>query len=36
LAAVYPELPAWFMDSLATYLAPDRPVYQRWLPLLMR
>jgi len=36
LAAAYPELPVWYMDSLATYLAPDRPVYQRWLPLLMR
>jgi hypothetical protein len=36
LAVAYPALPPWYMDALATYLAPDRPVYQRWLPLVVR
>jgi hypothetical protein len=36
LAATYPDIPSWYLDSLAAYLAPARPVYQRWLPLLMR
>ncbi len=34
LAATYPALPSWYMDSLAAYVVPARPMYQLWLPLL--
>ncbi len=36
LAAAYPDLPAWFMDALAAYVATARPVEQLWLPLVLR
>jgi hypothetical protein len=36
LVVAYPEIPDWYMDSLAAYMVPTPPLYRLLLPLLRR